>query len=100
MGCWATTSWAPTFRFHLHIKEGAGAFVCGEETALMASIEGRRGEPRPRPPFPAVSGLWDKPTNLNNVKSYCQRAADHRQRRRLVRQHRLTQAHRARPSLP
>jgi NADH-quinone oxidoreductase subunit F len=56
--------------FHLHIKEGAGAFVCGEETALLASIEGRRGEPRPRPPFPAVAGLWGKPTNLNNVKSY------------------------------
>jgi len=58
------------FSFHLHIKEGAGAFVCGEETALMASIEGRRGEPRPRPPFPAVSGLWHKPSNVNNVKSY------------------------------
>ncbi len=58
------------FSFHLRIKEGAGAFVCGEETALLASIEGRRGEPRPRPPFPAVRGLWDKPTNLNNVKSY------------------------------
>ncbi len=58
------------FCFHLRIKEGAGAFVCGEETALLASIEGRRGEPRPRPPFPAVRGLWDKPTNLNNVKSY------------------------------
>jgi NADH-quinone oxidoreductase subunit F len=55
---------------HLHVKEGAGAFVCGEETALLASIEGRRGSPRPRPPFPAVRGLWDKPTNLNNVKSY------------------------------
>jgi NADH-quinone oxidoreductase subunit F len=58
------------FSFHLKIKEGAGAFVCGEETALIASIEGRRGEPRPRPPFPAVSGLWGKPTNNNNVKSY------------------------------
>jgi NADH-quinone oxidoreductase subunit F len=58
------------FSFKLHIKEGAGAFVCGEETALIASIEGRRGEPRPRPPFPAVSGLWGKPTNNNNVKSY------------------------------
>jgi NADH-quinone oxidoreductase subunit F len=58
------------FAFHLRVKEGAGAFVCGEETALIASIEGRRGEPRPRPPFPAVRGLWDKPTNLNNVKSY------------------------------
>ncbi|MGQ9585519.1 MAG: NADH-quinone oxidoreductase subunit NuoF [Anaerolineae bacterium] len=58
------------FSFHLQVKEGAGAFVCGEETALLASIEGRRGEPRPRPPFPAVSGLWGKPTNINNVKSY------------------------------
>ncbi|HEC33435.1 MAG TPA: NADH-quinone oxidoreductase subunit NuoF [Chloroflexi bacterium] len=58
------------FSFHLRIKEGAGAFVCGEETALLASIEGRRGEPRPRPPFPAVRGLWGKPTNINNVKSY------------------------------
>ena len=58
------------FSFWLHIKEGAGAFVCGEETALMASIEGRRGEPRPRPPFPAASGLWNKPSNVNNVKSY------------------------------
>ena len=54
----------------MHIKEGAGAFVCGEETALIASIEGKRGEPRPRPPFPAVAGLWGKPTNNNNVKSY------------------------------
>jgi NADH-quinone oxidoreductase subunit F/NADP-reducing hydrogenase subunit HndC len=53
----------------LHVKEGAGAFVCGEETALMMSIEGRRGMPRPRPPFPAQSGLWGKPTIINNVKS-------------------------------
>ncbi|HHX41139.1 MAG TPA: NADH-quinone oxidoreductase subunit NuoF, partial [Armatimonadetes bacterium] len=58
------------FAFDLHIKEGAGAFVCGEETALIASIEGRRGEPRPRPPFPAVSGLWGKPTNINNVETW------------------------------
>ncbi len=58
------------FSFDLHLKEGAGAFVCGEETALIASIEGRRGEPRPRPPFPAVAGLWNKPSNVNNVKSY------------------------------
>ena len=56
------------FSFNLHIKEGAGAFVCGEETALMASIEGQRGEPRPRPPFPASSGLWNQPSNVNNVK--------------------------------
>jgi NADH-quinone oxidoreductase subunit F len=58
------------FSFHLHIKEGAGAFVCGEETALMGSIEGRRGMPRLRPPFPAVRGLWDSPTNINNVETY------------------------------
>jgi NADH-quinone oxidoreductase subunit F len=56
--------------FDLKIKEGAGAFVCGEETALLASIEGRRGTPRPRPPFPAQSGLWGRPTNINNVETY------------------------------
>ena len=56
--------------FDLKIKEGAGAFVCGEETALLASIEGRRGMPRPRPPFPAQCGLWGKPTNINNVETY------------------------------
>ncbi|MBT4482654.1 MAG: NADH-quinone oxidoreductase subunit F, partial [Candidatus Latescibacteria bacterium] len=54
------------FDFQITIKEGAGAFVCGEETALIASIEGERGMPRPRPPFPAVSGLWGKPTIINN----------------------------------
>jgi NADH:ubiquinone oxidoreductase subunit F (NADH-binding)/ferredoxin len=59
-----------SFNFHLHIKEGAGAFVCGEETALMASIEGSRGMPRSRPPFPAQSGLWGKPTNINNVETW------------------------------
>jgi NADH-quinone oxidoreductase subunit F len=58
------------FSFDLEVRMGAGAFVCGEETALMASIEGRRGEPRPRPPFPAVKGLWDCPTNINNVETY------------------------------
>ena len=58
------------FDFDLHIRLGAGAFVCGEETALMTSIEGNRGEPRPRPPFPAVKGLWGKPTILNNVETY------------------------------
>ena len=58
------------FSFELKIKQGAGAFVCGEETALMASIEGKRGMPRPRPPFPAQSGLWGKPTNINNVETW------------------------------
>lgn len=59
-----------SFSFDLHIKEGAGAFVCGEETALMQSIEGKRGMPTIRPPFPAESGLWGKPTNINNVETW------------------------------
>ena len=58
------------FNFDLELRLGAGAFVCGEETALMTSIEGHRGEPRPRPPFPAVKGLFAKPTLLNNVETY------------------------------
>jgi len=58
------------FSFDLEVRMGAGAFVCGEETALMNSIEGKRGEPRPRPPFPSVKGLWEKPTNINNVETY------------------------------
>ena len=57
------------FNFDIHIRLGAGAFVCGEETALMASIEGKRGEPRPKPPFPAVKGLFEAPTNINNVET-------------------------------
>ena len=58
------------FDFDLEIRLGAGAFVCGEETALLNSIEGKRGMPRPRPPFPAIKGLWEKPTLLNNVETY------------------------------
>jgi NADH:ubiquinone oxidoreductase subunit F (NADH-binding) len=58
------------FSFDILVKEGAGAFVCGEETALMASIQGDRGQPWPRPPYPAISGLWEQPSNVNNVKSY------------------------------
>ena len=58
------------FSFDIEIKEGAGAFVCGEETALMASIMGERGQPWPRPPYPAVAGLWGQPSNVNNVKTY------------------------------
>ena len=57
------------FSFHAHVRLGAGAFVCGEETALLNSIMGQRGMPRPRPPFPAVKGLWDKPTIVNNVET-------------------------------
>ncbi|MBP8083242.1 MAG: NADH-quinone oxidoreductase subunit NuoF [Spirochaetes bacterium] len=58
------------FDFDIELRLGAGAFVCGEETALLASIEGKRGMPKPRPPFPAVKGLWDKPTVINNVETY------------------------------
>ncbi|HEY2859246.1 MAG TPA: NuoF family protein [Terracidiphilus sp.] len=58
------------FSFEVEIRLGAGAFVCGEETALIASIEGRRGTPKPRPPYPAVSGLWGKPTLINNVETF------------------------------
>ena len=58
------------FEFDVKVVRGAGAFVCGEETALMASVEGRLGEPRPRPPYPAESGLWGKPTNINNVETW------------------------------
>ena len=58
------------FDFDIDLRLGAGAFVCGEETALMTSIEGKRGEPRPRPPFPAQKGLFGKPSILNNVETY------------------------------
>lgn len=70
MGLLGENIFGSGFSFKLHIKEGAGAFVCGEETALMSSIEGKRGMPRPRPPFPAVAGLWGKPTNINNVETF------------------------------
>src|SRR5574340_470574 len=56
--------------FDVSVHRGAGAFVCGEETALLLSLEGRPGEPRPRPPYPAIRGLWGKPTNINNVETW------------------------------
>jgi NADH-quinone oxidoreductase subunit F len=59
------------FNFNIELVQGAGAFVCGEETALIASLEGFAGRPRPRPPFPAQKGLWGKPTNINNVETWC-----------------------------
>ena len=68
--CSAKISWIAVSRLTWKYAMGAGAFVCGEETALIASIEGKRGEPRPRPPFPAVKGVWGKPTNNNNVETY------------------------------
>jgi NADH-quinone oxidoreductase subunit F len=58
------------FEFAVHVHRGAGAFVCGEETALLRSLEGKPGEPKARPPYPAVQGLWDKPTNINNVETW------------------------------
>jgi len=70
MGLLGENIFGTDFSFDLEVRQGAGAFVCGEETALIVSIEGKRGEPRPRPPFPAVSGLFGKPTNINNVESY------------------------------
>ena len=69
-GLLGTNLGGTTFNFDIEIRLGAGAFVCGEETALIASIEGRRGTPKPRPPYPAVSGLWGKPTLINNVETY------------------------------
>ncbi len=57
------------FNFHIHVHSGAGAYICGEETALIESIEGKRGEPRPRPPYPTTNGLWNKPTLVNNVET-------------------------------
>ena len=70
MGLLGENIFGTDFKFDMSIRLGAGAFVCGEETALMTSIEGNRGEPRPRPPFPAVKGLFGQPTVLNNVETY------------------------------
>ena len=70
MGLLGKNIFGTDFNFDIHIRLGAGACVCGEETALLTSIEGNRGEPRPRPPFPAVKGLWGKPTIINNVETY------------------------------
>ncbi len=70
MGFLGKNIFGTDFNFDIELRYGAGAFVCGEETALMTSIEGKRGEPRPRPPFPAVKGLFESPTILNNVETY------------------------------
>jgi bidirectional [NiFe] hydrogenase diaphorase subunit len=69
LGLLGNNIFGTTFSFKVELRLGAGAFVCGEETALIASIEGKRGQPRPRPPFPAQSGLWEKPTLINNVET-------------------------------
>jgi NADH:ubiquinone oxidoreductase subunit F (NADH-binding)/(2Fe-2S) ferredoxin/Pyruvate/2-oxoacid:ferredoxin oxidoreductase delta subunit len=70
MGLLGENIFGTNFNFDIDIRLGAGAFVCGEETALLTSLEGHRGEPRPRPPFPAVKGLWEKPTLLSNVETF------------------------------
>ena len=69
MGFLGENIFGSAFRFDLHVHGGAGAYICGEETALIESIEGKRGEPRPRPPYPTTNGLWDKPTLVNNVET-------------------------------
>jgi NADH-quinone oxidoreductase subunit F len=74
-GLLGTAIFGTEFSFDLEIRRGSGAFVCGEETALINSIEGKRGEPRPRPPFPAQKGLWGRPSLLNNVETYANVAA-------------------------
>ncbi len=70
MGCSGRTSLAQVLISTVEVQQGAGAFVCGEETALLKSLEGKPGEPKARPPYPAVKGLWDKPTNINNVETW------------------------------
>jgi bidirectional [NiFe] hydrogenase diaphorase subunit len=75
MGLLGNSICGSRFSFHIDIRLGAGAFVCGEETALIASVEGKRGTPRPRPPYPAESGLWDCPTLINNVETFANVAA-------------------------
>jgi len=70
LGLLGNNIFGTTFSFHVDIRLGAGAFVCGEETALIASIEGRRGSPRPRPPYPAQEGLWGEPTLINNLETF------------------------------
>ena len=79
------------FNFKLHVHSGAGAYICGEETALIESIEGKRGEPRSRPPYPTTHGLWGKPTLVNNVETLANIPAIIQQWRRLVSRHRYNQ---------
>ena len=83
--CWARTSSAPAFAFDIELRRGAGAYICGEETALFESIEGKRGEPRNKPPFPVEVGLFGKPTTVNNVETLVEHPGDRARRRRGLR---------------
>ncbi len=69
MGFLGKNIFGTDFNFDIHVHAGAGAYICGEETALIESIEGKRGEPRARPPYPTTHGLWGKPTLVNNVET-------------------------------
>ena len=80
------------------VHRGAGAYICGEETALLESLEGKRGQPRSKPPFPAISGLYASPTVVNNVETIATVAADHRDGRRRVREARRRRTRAARAS--
>ncbi len=88
MGLLGSGIFESPFNFNIDLRIGAGAFVCGEETALMASVEGKRGTPRPRPPFPAESGLWGCPTLINNVETFANVPPIYPQGRGVVRRHR------------
>ena len=80
--------------FDLYVHHGAGAYICGEETALLESLEGKKGKPRLKPPFPANVGLYGCPTTVNNVETIARGARHHAPRRRLVRRHRPAEQHR------
>ena len=80
------------------VHRGAGAYICGEETALLESLEGKRGQPRSKPPFPAIAGLYAAPTVVNNVETIATVAADHRDGRRRVREARRRRTRAARAS--
>ena len=81
LGILGTHIFESSFDFDMKVMKGAGAYVCGEETALIESLEGHRGHPRNKPPYPITSGLWGKPTIVNNVETLCQHTRDHPERR-------------------
>ena len=84
-------------RFDIHIQPGAGAYICGEESGMLESMEGKKGQPRKRPPFPAERGLWSRPTTVDNIETCHARPADHHARRRLVQKRGRADAQQHRP---